>query len=166
MFNKNGFNMRRLHSLLGVLPIGIFVVQHLVVNHFVVYGEESFNKAANFMANLPFVLLLETLVIYLPILFHAVLGVYIVFTTRNYAKSYGYFRNWMFKLQRITGIITFLFIVVHFWQTRIQVMHGSEFRFDLMADLLTQQGIFCIYAMGVISTIFQLANGLWSFCVS
>src|SRR5690625_5437193 len=71
MFNKNGFNMRRLHSLLGVLPIGIFVVQHLVVNHFVVYGEESFNKAANFMANLPFVLLLETFVIYLPILFRS-----------------------------------------------------------------------------------------------
>lgn len=166
MFNKNGFNMRRLHSLLGVLPIGIFVVQHLVVNHFVVYGEESFNKAANFMANLPFVLLLETFVIYLPILFHAVLGVYIVFTARNNAKSYGYFRNWMFKLQRITGIITFLFIVVHVWQTRIQVALGSELSFDLMADLLTQPWIFWFYAIGVISTTFHLANGLWSFCVS
>src|SRR5690625_7844145 len=112
MFNKNGFNMRRLHSLLGVLPIGIFVVQHLVVNHFVVYGEESFNKAANFMANLPFVLLLETFVIYLPILFHAVLGVYIVFTARYNVKSYGYFRHWMFKLHLITGLIKLLIILV------------------------------------------------------
>src|SRR5690625_6566982 len=68
------FYYKRLHSLLGVIPIGIFLVQHLVVNHFAVYGEESFNKAANFMAGLPFVILLEIFIIYLPILYHAVLG--------------------------------------------------------------------------------------------
>ena len=83
MVEHREYFYRRLHSLLGVVPIGIFVVQHLIVNHFVVYGEESFNKAAGFMGSLPFVLALEIIVIYLPILFHAILGVYIVFTARN-----------------------------------------------------------------------------------
>src|SRR5690606_15553741 len=101
------------------------VVQHLIINHFIMYGEERFNKAAQFMGNLPFVLALEIFVIYLPILFHAILGVYIVFVARNNVKRYGFFRNWMFYLQRITGIITLIFIVWHVWQTRVQVALGN-----------------------------------------
>lgn len=158
---------RRIHSLLGVIPIGLFVVQHLVVNHFVVYGKESFNKAANFMADLPFVILLEIFVIYLPILFHAVLGVYIVFVTKNNVKSYGYFRNWMFMLQRFTGIVTLIFIVWHVWETRVQVGLGNvELNYSLMEGILTNPIMFWFYIVGVLSTVFHLANGLWSFCVS
>ncbi|MGM8213305.1 succinate dehydrogenase cytochrome b558 subunit [Virgibacillus sp. W0430] len=161
------FFYRRLHSLLGVIPIGIFVVQHLVVNHFAVYGEESFNKAANFMANLPFVLALETFVIYLPILFHAILGVYIVFVTRNNPKSYGYFRNWMFLLQRVTGIITLIFIAWHVWETRIQIgMGNAELNYSLMENILSNPVMFWFYIVGIISTVFHLANGLWSFSVT
>src|SRR5699024_8292616 len=100
MVDQREFFNRRLHSLLGVVPIGLFVVQHLIINHFVVYGPESFDKAAGFMGSLPFVLVLEVFVIYLPILFHAILGVYIVFVARNNVRKYGFFRNWMFMLQR------------------------------------------------------------------
>jgi len=165
--DQRDFFYRRLHSLLGVIPIGLFVVQHLIVNHFAVYGEESFNKAASFMGNLPFVLVLETFVIYLPILFHAILGVYIVFVAKNNAKRYGFFRNWMFFLQRITGIITFIFIIVHVWQTRIQVAMGAvEVDYSLMEGILTQPFFFWFYLIGVISTVFHLANGLWGFAVS
>lgn len=164
--NREFFN-RRLHSLLGVIPIGIFVVQHLVVNHFAVYGEDSFNKAANFMANLPFVLVLETFVIYLPILFHAVLGVYIVFTARNNVKNYGYLRNWLFLLQRVTGIITLIFIVWHVWETRVQVGLGNvELGYSLMENILSNPFMFWFYIIGVLSTTFHFANGLWGFCVS
>lgn len=167
MADQNQFFYRRLHSLLGVIPIGVFVVQHLIVNHFVVYGEESFNKAANFMSSLPFVLVLETFVIYLPILFHAILGVYIMLNAKNNVKSYGYFRNWMFVFQRISGIITFLFIIVHVWQTRVQEALGNAVvDFNMMADILTVPFYLVFYIIGIISTTFHLANGLWSFCVS
>lgn len=167
MSEQRDFFYRRLHSLLGVIPIGVFVIQHLIVNHFAVYGKESFNKAASFMANLPFVLVLEIFIIYLPILFHAILGVYLVFVARNNVKRYGYFRNWMFFLQRITGIITFVFIVVHVWQTKIQVVIGSsEVDYSLMEGILSQPFFFWFYVIGVISTVFHLANGLWGFAVS
>lgn len=167
MSEQRDFFYRRLHSLLGVIPIGVFVIQHLIVNHFAVYGKESFNKAAGFMANLPFVLVLEIFIIYLPILFHAILGVYLVFVARNNVKRYGYFRNWMFFLQRITGIITFVFIVVHVWQTKIQVVIGSsEVDYSLMEGILSQPFFFWFYVIGVISTVFHLANGLWGFAVS
>src|SRR5690625_5072423 len=167
MATQRDFFYRRLHSLLGVIPIGVFLVQHLVVNHFAVYGEESFNKAAGFMGNLPFVLVLEIFVIYLPILFHAILGVYIVFVARNNVKRYGFFRNWMFLLQRVSGIITLIFIVWHVWQTRIQVALGSaEVNYSLMEGILSDPFWFWFYIIGVISTVFHLANGLWSFAVT
>lgn len=166
MADQRDFYLRRLHSLLGVVPIGIFVVQHLLVNHFAVYGVESFNKAANFMADLPFVLLLETFVIYLPILFHAILGVYIVFVAKNNVVKYGFFRNWMFKLQRYTGVITLIFIVWHVWQTRIQVALGATLDYSLMENILVQPFFFWFYILGILSTTFHLANGLWGFFVT
>ena len=167
MVSHQEYNYRRLHSLLGVVPIGIFVVQHLIVNHFVVYGEESFNKAASFMANLPFVNALEWIVIYLPILFHAVLGIYIVLATRNNTRRYGFFRNWMFFLQRVSGVITLIFIAWHIWQTKIQItFFGAELDFQLMENILTQPFFFWFYVISILAVVFHLANGLWSFCVS
>src|SRR5699024_4924459 len=120
-----------------------------------------------FMGSLPFVLALETFVIYLPILFHAVLGVYIVFTAKNNTKRYGYFRNWMFLFQRISGIIALIFIVWHVWQTRVQVALGNvEVNAQLMQDILTQPFYYWFYIISIIAIVFHLANGLWSFCVS
>ncbi|SDQ45305.1 succinate dehydrogenase subunit C [Virgibacillus subterraneus] len=167
MAEHREFFYRRLHSLLGVIPIGIFLVQHLVVNHFAVYGEESFNKAAGFMHDLPFRLVLETFIIFLPILFHAILGVYIVFVTKSNTKRYGFFRNWMFYLQRVTGVITFVFIAWHVWETRVQIgMGNEELNYSLMENILSNPVMFWFYILGVISTTFHFANGLWSFMVS
>ncbi|TXL62537.1 succinate dehydrogenase [Cerasibacillus terrae] len=167
MAERKEFFYRRLHSLLGVIPIGLFVVQHLVINHFAVYGAESFNKAAQFMFDLPFRAALEIFVIFLPILFHAILGVYIVFTARNNTRNYSFGRNILFLLQRVTGIITLVFIVWHVWETRIQVALGNaEVTYSFMESVLSSPFIFWFYAIGIVSTVFHLANGLWGFMVS
>ena len=52
--SKNEFYLRRLHSLLGIIPIGAFLIVHLMVNHQATQGAEAFNKAAGFMESLPF----------------------------------------------------------------------------------------------------------------
>ncbi len=166
MAKDREFFNRRLHSLLGVLPIGVYLVTHLMVNQFARSGEEAFNKAAGFMGNLPFLYFLEIFVIYLPILFHAIYGVYIAFTAKNNLGRFGHFRNWMFFLQRLTGIITLIFIVWHVWETRIQKFFGAEVNFDMMANILNDPFMFWFYVVGVVSAIFHFANGLWSFCVS
>lgn len=164
--HREYFN-RRLHSLLGVVPIGIFVVQHLIINHFIVYGEESFNKAAGFMGSLPFVLALEIFIIYLPLIFHAVLGVYIAFTAKHNVGKYSYGRNWAFFFQRITGIITLIFIVWHVWQTRVQVALGNAVvNAELMENILTQPFYFWFYIISILAVVYHLANGLWGFAVT
>lgn len=163
--NREFFN-RRLHSLLGVIPVGLFLMQHMVVNHFATKGEESFNRAAEFMGNLPFRYLLETLVIFLPILFHAIYGLYIAFTAKNNVSRFGFLRNWMFLLQRVTGVITLIFITWHVWETRVAAAFGSEVNFQMMENILSNPFMFWFYVVGVISTTFHFANGLWSFMVS
>ncbi len=166
MTGNKEFTNRRLHSLLGVIPVGVFLIQHLVVNHFATSGPDAFNAAAKFMENLPFRFVLETVIIFLPLLYHAIYGIYIAFTARNNVSNYSFFRNWMFLLQRISGIITLIFISWHVWETRIAAAFGAEVNFDMMASILSSPFMLIFYVVGVISTIFHFANGLWSFAVS
>ncbi|MGG0720576.1 succinate dehydrogenase cytochrome b558 subunit [Robertmurraya massiliosenegalensis] len=166
MAGNREFFYRRLHSLLGVIPVGLFLIQHLVVNHFATKGVDSFNKAAHFMEQLPFRYVLEIFVIFLPILFHAIYGIYIAFTAKNNASRYNFFRNWMFVLQRVTGIVTLIFVVWHVWQTRVAAAFGAEVNYQMMENILSNPFMLVFYIVGVVSTIFHFANGLWSFAVS
>jgi succinate dehydrogenase / fumarate reductase cytochrome b subunit len=163
---ESDFYLRRLHSLLGIIPVGLFLVQHLVINHFATRSEEAFNNASNFMGNLPFIFFLEWFIIYIPLMFHAFYGVYIAFTAKNNVKRYGTFRNWMFMLQRVTGVFLVIFIAWHIYQTRIQKALGTEVDFDMMADVLSNPWMVAFYIAGIIAATFHLSNGLWSFLVS
>ncbi len=165
--NNREFLMRRLHSLLGVIPIGLFLTQHLIVNHFATQGVEAFNQAAHFMANLPFVIFLEIFVIYLPLMYHAFYGLYIAFTAKNNPGHYSYMRNILFVAQRYTGIFLVVFIAWHVFETRFQVAIGAaEADFNMMENILSNPFMFAFYVLGVLSATFHLANGLWSFFVT
>ncbi|SDH34852.1 succinate dehydrogenase subunit C [Alteribacillus persepolensis] len=166
MAENREFMNRRLHSLLGVIPIGIFLIQHLTVNYFATRGAESFNAAAHFMESLPYRIFLEVFVIYLPILFHAIYGLYIVFQGKSNTKRFGHFRNRMFLLQRITGVFLIIFIAWHVWETRVQAAMGAEVNYDMMADILSSNFMLVFYIVGVLSATFHFSNGLWSFLVS
>jgi succinate dehydrogenase / fumarate reductase, cytochrome b subunit len=166
MAGNREFVNRRLHSLLGVIPVSLFLVQHLVVNSFATRGESAFNEAAKFMEHLPFRYFLEIFVIFLPLLFHAIYGLYIAFTAKNNVSNYGYFRNWMFFLQRISGIVTLIFVTWHVWETRVQAAFGAEVNYEMMANIVDNPAMLAFYIVGILSTVFHFANGLWSFCVS
>lgn len=166
MAKDREFLNRRLHSLLGIIPVGLFLTEHLVVNHFATGGASAFNAAAGFMGELPFVHFLEVFLIFLPLLYHAVYGLYIAFTAKNNVSRYGFFRNWMFLLQRVTGVITLIFVVWHVWETRLAAAFGAEVNFDMMANILSNPVMLIFYIVGVLSAVFHFANGLWSFFVS
>lgn len=164
--NREYFN-RRLHSLLGVIPVGLFLTVHLTVNFMATKGEEAYNKAAQFMGSLPFLIFLEIFVIFLPLIFHAIYGIYIAFTAKNNVGRYGFFRNWMFLLQRLTGIITLIYVTWHVWETTIAAKLGlKEVNFDMMVDILSSPFMFWFYVVGILSAIFHFSNGLWAFAVS
>lgn len=167
MSKDREFLWRRLHSLLGIIPVGLFLAQHLVINHFATRGAEAFNAATHFMEQLPFLLFLEWFVIYIPLMFHAFYGVYIAFTAKNNLQRFGTFRNWMFAVQRFTGIFLVVFIAWHIFETRFQKAIGAdEVDFNMMVDILSNPLMLAFYIVGVVSATFHLANGVWSFLVS
>ncbi len=163
--NREFFN-RRLHSLVGVIPVGLFLCVHLTVNHLATRGASSFNKGVGFMESLPFLPVLEIVFIFLPLLYHAIYGLYIAFTAKPNNGRLGYFRNWMFLLQRITGVITLIFVAWHVWETRIAYALGTPLNFEMMVNILSNPVMFWFYIIGVVSAIFHFTNGLWSFAVS
>lgn len=166
MSRESDFFVRRLHSLLGIIPVGLFLVQHLVINHFATRGPEAFNAASDFMGNLPFVLFLEWFVIYIPLMFHAFYGVYIAFTFKGNVKRYGTFRNWMFTWQRITGVFLVIFIAWHIYETRIQKALGANVDYNMMAEILASPFMLVFYIVGVLAATFHLSNGVWGFLVT
>ena len=44
-FIKHEFFIRRLHSLLGIVPLGLYMVVHLTTNASLLAGSETFQKA-------------------------------------------------------------------------------------------------------------------------
>jgi succinate dehydrogenase / fumarate reductase cytochrome b subunit len=166
MATSNDFVNRRLHSLLGVFPIGLYLVFHLTANYFAVRGPKAYNSVIELIEGLPFLLFLEIFLIYLPLLFHSIYGIYITFQATNNVSRYGYFRNVMFLLQRVTGIYTLIFITWHVWETRIQNALGADVSFAMMEEILDNPVMFAFYAFGILAAVFHFSNGLWSFFVS
>ncbi|EGL15333.1 MULTISPECIES: succinate dehydrogenase cytochrome b558 subunit [Paenibacillus] len=166
---KNSYFNRKLHSLLGVIPVGFFLIEHLLTNFEATKGPEAFVDQINWLNSLPLVLVLEIVGIWIPLLYHAVYGLYVAFTARNNVSRYGYFRNQMFLWQRITGVLTFLFVAWHFFETRFQVALGNvehERLGQTMHDIVSQPLLLTIYVIGVIAASFHFTNGMWSFLVS
>jgi succinate dehydrogenase / fumarate reductase, cytochrome b subunit len=160
------FFYRRLHSLLGVIPVGAFLIVHLSVNYFAVRGPEAYNQATQFMENLPFRYFMEITLIFLPLIFHAVYGLYIAFEARHNTSTYSYFRNWMFRFQRVTGVIVLIFVTWHVWETRVAAALGTEVNFNMMAEIVENPLALILYIIGITATTFHFANGLWSFAVT
>ena len=138
MSKDREFLWRRLHSLLGVIPVGLFLVFHLSLNFTAVGGEQFYNDATGAMELVPhsLLLLMEWVIIYIPLMFHAFYGVFIAFTASPNTKRFGTYRNWMFSLQRFTGVFLVIFIAWHIFQTRIQKALGAEVDFNMMEEIL------------------------------
>lgn len=166
----NSYYYRKLHSLLGVIPVGFFLVEHLITNYEAFNGgHQAFIDSVRWLNSLPLVIFLEVFGIWLPILYHGIYGLFVAFQSRNNVSQYGYFRNLMFTLQRVTGVITLVFIFWHFFQTRFQVAIGNVAHDDLgvvMHEVFTTPLYFTLYLIGVLAATFHFSNGMWSFLVS
>src|ERR1700712_3354781 len=73
----HSFFWRKLHSLSGVVPIGAFLVEHIVSNFEALKGPAAYAGQVKFLNSLPLVRVLEWVFIFLPILYHGLYGLYI-----------------------------------------------------------------------------------------
>ncbi len=171
---RRAFLMRKLHSLSGALPVGGFMVFHLWTNAKALQGEESFQHAVGDIAAMPYLPVLEWGLILAPLLFHAIYGVKLALEGKPNVGRYPYGRNWMYVLQRVTGLVAFAFICFHLWeywgQKQLGRLEGAQFYAALCKNLSsTTSGVpvtALVYLVGIAACAFHFANGLWGFCMS
>ncbi len=159
---NRGFLFRRLHTLSGVIPVGMFLLEHLFTNATATVGPGAYNNAVNAIQHIPFLHVVEFIFIFLPLIYHGVYGLYSAYTSGYNALQYTWARNQLFIWQRITGVITFVFIIYHLWATRFS---GQEPNFEFVHNLVSQPANFIFMLVGVIAATFHFSNGLWSFFV-
>ena len=161
------FWFRRLHSLSGIVPVGGFLAFHLYENYSATLGPAAYNTMTRNLQETRFALALEIAVIIVPLLFHGVSGLFVTGTARPNVISNRYVRNWMYFLQRVTGVILFAFVIFHLWTTRfVDIRHHDEVDlFRLMEESVANPWIYAFYVLGIISATFHLANGIWSFSI-
>jgi succinate dehydrogenase/fumarate reductase cytochrome b subunit (b558 family) len=166
---RSPFLLRRLHSLTGIAPVGVFLVEHLWTNATATSGQASFDRAVGEIQQLPFLPLIEVFGIFLPLAFHALYGVYLMRHGSLLPGAYAYRRNWAYILQRVTGVLVFAFVLWHLWEFRIQKlwfgMREDAFFPTLVSHLsATRWGIpwmAVVYLASIAAASFHFANGLW-----
>ena len=107
------FLLARLHSLLGVVPLGAFLVEHFFVNSFSHKGPGAFNANVDFLRGLPYLDFLEWGLIFLPLLFHGLLGLVLIWSGSVNVQSNPYVRNWLYVFQRLTAPVVLVFVFIH-----------------------------------------------------
>ncbi|MCL2723861.1 MAG: succinate dehydrogenase [Polyangiaceae bacterium] len=170
----NAFVLRKLHSLSGIVPVGIFLVEHLWTNAAAFGGQEPYDRAVAEIQRAPFLAVIEIFGIFLPLAFHSLYGLWLTTKSKPNAGRYAYARNWLYVLQRISGVVIFAFVLAHLWEFRVQKwlfgMASEFFYTKLTADLSwTWGGVPLIaigYLMGIAASLFHLANGIVGFTMA
>lgn len=194
---RHHYLLRRLHSLTGVVPIGLFLIIHLTTNSAIIWGGinaekgptnldravATFQDEVYFIHKLPFLIFTEALGLWLPILFHSVLGFMYARSGRGNTDRYAYMDNWRYTLQRISGYIGFVFILYHVatlrWGWTFLVPGGTRWEYTYAASTLaaclrggtgdiTIPGLLvsAFYFLGVALLVFHFANGLWTSAIT
>lgn len=163
---KHNFLIRKIHSLLGLGPIGLFLIEHLITNSFARQGIDVYNEKIEWIQGLPYLLLMEIGLIFVPLILHVVLGIVFLWAWQDNSIRYPYARNRLYALQRVTGMIAFFFIGYHVWQFRIATeIYDLPVNFQLVSDAMTNKVVFGFYLLGIAASVFHFANGVWSFLV-
>lgn len=169
------FLLRKLHSLTGVVPVGAFLLEHLWTNAKALHGQAHFDSAVSEINHLPYLWALEVFGIFLPLAFHALYGVKVAFESHPNVARYTYTRNWMYTLQRVTGIVALAFILYHLWEFRVAKLMGTmtaDAFYPTLCAHLSSTGalgvpwVALFYLVGIGATVLHFANGLFGFCFS
>ena len=161
------FVLRRLHSLSGIVPVGAFLFEHILVsNSTAITGPDAYARQVSFLANLPLVFFLELFGIWLPIAFHALYGFYIWFRGDGNTMEYPWTGNWIYTAQRWTGGIAFVYILWHTWTMRFTGVELHAFpnaSFGKVQAEVLQTPLFLFYVVGLIAASWHFAYGIWLF---
>jgi len=160
------FIWHKLHSLLGIVPIGAFLLEHLLSNFEALKGPLAYGEQVKFLNSLPLVRVLEWVFIFLPILYHGIYGVYIWLRGKSNIVYYPWAGNWMYLAQRYTGLIALAYIVQHVLRQRfmgISLPENPGAAFHKVQVELSNPWMLAVYVIAMIAVCWHFAYGVWLF---
>lgn len=180
-FERHYFLMRRLHSLTGIVPIGVFLIAHLVTNSSVLWGKFAlrteaegktlveggayyFQKEVTWInEEVPHLALIEV-TLWVSIAFHSILGVYYALSGKSNTARYAYQGNWRYTLQRVSGYVGIFFIFYHVatlrWGWSFLIPGGTQWSHNWAASTLAAalRGGESFTPMGVVVSLFYFVG--------
>lgn len=164
--------LRRLHSLTGIV-FGSYLIVHLVVNSTIAQRGTVYQEQVSKIHSLAWLPVIEWVFIYLPIIYHAVYGTWIIFTGRPNVGRYPYYRNWFYLLQRISAGYLIGFILFHVLALKYGLF-GQSLAFDatnaqrtIVIHLHTAPvAMWIVYSLGILAAAYHTANGFWTAAIT
>lgn len=161
---------RKLLSLSGVVPLGVFLLLHVWITASIVGSPTVYDRQIGFLHGGPLLGFLEVVLVLVPLAFHGIYGVIRSLQPREPVHAYD--SDLMRVLQRVSGVVVLVFVIAHVWEFRVQSwtngLAPSSYSTKLIEHLSSTQwgGIPWIafgYLVGIAASFFHLANGMTSF---
>ena len=162
----HSFLLRKLHSLSGIVPIGAFLVEHLLSNFEALKGPVAYAEQVKFLNSLPLVRVLEWAFIFIPLAYHALYGVYIAVRGKSNVVYYSWAGNWMYTVQRWTGYIAFVYIIQHVLRQRFlgdSLPEHPGMAFHKVQVELANPWMLAVYVIAMIAVCWHFSYGIWLF---
>jgi len=169
------FLLRRLHSLTGLI-FGGYIVVHLLVNATLLQGQrpDVYQAQVDKIHSLPFLIAVEWVFIFLPIIFHTLYGIVMIFTCQPNPGRYPYGKNIYYTLQRISAIIIAAFIIFHVlgmkgaFGSKLEFLYGpGQATASTVRHINANWAIaYLVYPLGILASCYHLANGFWTAAIT
>ncbi len=169
---------KRLHSFVGIVPLGIYLVMHLSRNITTLAGPEAFDSAVQETWKNPINYLWVVLLVYIPLIWHAAYGLYLTLTSnkQNFFR-YPNLENLRYVFQRLSALGLLAFLGAHIFLTRVHVSMGwlqsaetnpsGQVTFGYFAEHMWHNPFTApTYVLGILAAAYHLANGVSTFCIS
>jgi succinate dehydrogenase / fumarate reductase, cytochrome b subunit len=157
----------RLGSFLAVVPLSIWVVNHLWDNLTAFMGAQAWQTAVTEYKH-PIAQAFTFLLVMLPLLFHTGWGLVRLLSFKPNNLAYPYYGNVKYLVQRLAAVGVLFFLGAHIWLAFLQPrwVHGEAEPFALIAyEMRWHLPTLIVYSLGVLGTAYHLANGLQGFAM-
>jgi succinate dehydrogenase / fumarate reductase cytochrome b subunit len=170
LLRKNYFLIRRTHSILGLIPFGVFFLMHMFLNSRAAQSPEQYQWVPDTLDQVPYLWAIEIFGLLLPMLAHAVLGVWIALSG-DYggpAKVRSFGGNIAYIIQRVTGVLLLVMVSYHVWQTwwvhKATELAGEHFEiYPHMSGIVESPLWLGLYAVFVLIAAWHFGFGVYNF---
>ena len=159
------FLRSRLGSLLAVVPLGLWTLNHLWNNLAAFKGAQAWQTQVTEYPH-PLAHLITMIVVLLPLVLHTIWGISRMAQTRPNLHTYTFFGNLEFILQRLSAIGLMLFLGAHVWLAMLhpRFVEGHPEAFAHISEQMRHHGpTLGVYLLGTLGVAYHLANGLHTF---